>query len=98
MALSNLVRIILAVFLLLCLAPMPYGYYQLIRVVGLVGFGFLALKAQEKGDERGLLFFIFSAVLFNPFFPIGLGRMLWNIVDVIWAIVLLFPLARRRSG
>jgi hypothetical protein len=37
-------------------------------------------------------FYIASAVLINPIFKIALGRELWNVVDVIWAVVLLASL------
>ena len=32
----NYLKLLLAVLLLLCLAPMPYGYYQLVRIVDLL--------------------------------------------------------------
>ena len=34
--------IIMAVLLLVCLAPMPYGYYQLVRFIAMVSFAYLA--------------------------------------------------------
>jgi hypothetical protein len=39
-----------------------------------------------------LYFYIASAVLINPIFKIALGRELWNVVDVIWAVALLASL------
>ncbi len=35
-------KIILPVFLLLCLADMLYGFYQLVRFTAMVGFAILA--------------------------------------------------------
>jgi uncharacterized membrane protein len=46
-----LIKIILIVFLLLCLLDMPYGYYQLVRFVALIGFGILAYLASDKGHK-----------------------------------------------
>ena len=40
----------LAALLLLCLAPMPYGYYQLVRFVSMVVFGVMAVRSwNEEG-------------------------------------------------
>ena len=32
---------------------------------------------------------IISAILINPIFKISLGRELWNIIDIVWAIILI---------
>ncbi|MGN8058721.1 DUF6804 family protein [Pedobacter sp. 22163] len=39
----TLIKILLAGLLIICLANMPYGYYQLIRFLAMVGFGMLGL-------------------------------------------------------
>jgi hypothetical protein len=79
--------------LLACLSPMPYGYYQLVRVVATAAFAFLAY--QERGN--GLLWvFVGFALLFQPFEKIALGRTVWNIVDVAVAVFLGWYGSRRR--
>ena len=83
------IKIGLAILFLLCLADMPYGYFQLVRFVGMIGFGILTMSEYEKKNEGLMYFFLASAVLINPFFKIPLGRELWNIIDVVWAVVLL---------
>jgi hypothetical protein len=40
------IKIILAILLFACLLDMPYGFFQLVRFVALVGFGILALLFQ----------------------------------------------------
>jgi hypothetical protein len=85
----KILKIILAVLLLLCLAKMPYGYYQFVRFGALVGFILLAINAYEKGLTNYMIVYIGIALLFQPFIKIALGRELWNIVDVIVAIGLL---------
>lgn len=84
------IKIILSILLLLCLFDMPYGFYQLIRFVALVGFSVLANQYRE--NKIMMLVFISLALLFQPFFKISLGRTLWNIVDVLVAIFLLISL------
>ena len=45
---ENIIKIILAVLFFLCLADMPYGFFQLVRFAALVGFALLAYSANEK--------------------------------------------------
>ena len=71
---------------------MPYDYYQFVRFVALVGFGYLGYKAILKNNNQGVFVYLTLALLFQPFFKIALGRELWNIVDAIVAIVLLVSL------
>lgn len=86
------IKILLAALFFLCLLDMPYGYYQMVRFLGLVGFGYLAFRANEEGNQTEMFIFIALAVLFQPIFKIALGRTLWNIVDVVVAIGLLISL------
>tara|TARA_B110000211_G_C14020371_1_gene527370 strand:+ start:1213 stop:1446 length:234 start_codon:yes stop_codon:yes gene_type:complete len=68
---------------------MPYGYFQVVRFLGLIGFGYLAYQEYELENNNWMLFYVCSAILINPIFKISLGRELWNLVDVAWAIVLI---------
>ena len=70
---------------------MPYGYYQLIKFFGMVGFGILAYNNYKK-NEVWFVVWLASAILINPIFKIYLGRELWNFLDVIWAILLITSL------
>lgn len=37
---NKTIKIVLAVLFFLCLLKMPYGYYELVRYLALVGFDF----------------------------------------------------------
>ncbi|MUH38323.1 hypothetical protein D9O36_20965 [Zobellia amurskyensis] len=86
---KNIVKITLSLLLFLCLLNMPYGYYQLVRFLALVGFGFLAFKASQKDKSEQVFIYITLALLFQPFYKIALGRELWNVVDVVVGVGLL---------
>lgn len=86
------IKIILSALFLLCLADLPYGYFQFVRFAGVIGFGILAYEANEKGQKTFIIIYVCLAVLFQPFVKISLGRELWNIVDVIVSIFLIFTL------
>jgi hypothetical protein len=83
------VKIALAILLLICLAEMPYGFYQFVRFAGLVGFIFLAYQANEKGSKKEIIIYTCLAILFQPLLKISLGRTIWNIMDVIVGLALL---------
>ena len=78
-----------AIALLVCLLPMPYGYFMLVRFAAMIIFGLMALDYYAKQKESIAIFFGSMAVLFQPFIKISLGRTMWNVVDVVMAIVLL---------
>ena len=80
--------VFMAALLLLCLAPMPYGYYQLLRFVAMVVFAFMAWMYYKRKREGLMVTFGALALLFQPFVKIALGRTLWNVVDVLVALLL----------
>lgn len=82
------IKLILSALFLLCLVPMPYGFYSLIRFVAMIAFAIYAYVYYEKKNNKLAIVFLSLAILFQPLLPIYLGRTLWNIVDVSVAIFL----------
>jgi len=76
---------------------MPYGYYQLVRVLALVGFGYLAFQAKKNENEKEMFIYGGLALLFQPFLKIPLGRELWNIVDILVGLGLIISLFGKSS-
>ena len=93
-----LLKIILAILFFICLADMPYGYFQIVRFAALVGFAILAYNANEQGHKREVLIYVCLAILFQPLFKIALGRQFWNIIDVIVGIGLIVSIFMRPSN
>ena len=94
---ETITKIGLAILLLLCLLPMPYGYFQIVRFTALIGFVVLAYQASENKQKGISIIFIALALLFQPIIKIALGREIWNIVDVLVAIGLLISLRQERK-
>ena len=86
------IKIILAFLFVLCLAQMPYGYYQFVRFSGLIGFAILAYNANEQNRQSEMIIYAGLALLFQPFFKVALGREIWNVVDVVLAIGLVISI------
>jgi hypothetical protein len=92
LSLNNIIKISLAILFFLCLADMPYGFYQFVRFAGLIGFAVLAYQANQQGRQTEMIIYGGLALLFQPFFKIALGRQMWNIVDVVVGIGLLISI------
>ncbi|MBQ4389082.1 MAG: hypothetical protein II824_03805 [Bacteroidales bacterium] len=86
----------LAIALILCLFPMPYGFYQFVRFAAMAIFAYLAYCENKNGHVDRIILFIVLAILFQPFAKIALGRDLWNIVDIIVAGYLIYLFVKER--
>ena len=89
-----IIKVIIAVLLLLCLADMPYGFYELVRFAAAAAFAYLSYDYFKS--KKGGLGFTFAglALLFQPFFKVALGRTIWNFVDVIVAVGLIYLIVK----
>lgn len=83
-----IIKIVLIILFLLCLSKMPFSYFQIVRFLGMVAFAWLAYIDIKKKDKTLFIIWSSSALLINPFIKVALGRSMWNIVDVVWAIIL----------
>ncbi|MDR1504472.1 MAG: hypothetical protein LBT43_18655 [Prevotella sp.] len=92
------IQYILVVALLLCLFPMPYGYFILVRYAAAIIFAIMAYSYYQQNKKSAAYFWIALTLLFQPIFKIALGRFTWNIVDVLIAVVLLVILWGDKLG
>ena len=93
----TLIKIILSVLFFSCLLDLPYGYFQLVRFVALMGFGILAYSSIEKGNNMEVIIYASLAILFQPLIKLPLGRQLWNVIDVIVGLGLIVSIFIRPS-
>jgi len=78
--------------------PLPYGYYQLLRVVIFVTCGLLACASFQNTRLMAFVVALASvAVLFNPFAPVHLTKATWALFDLGAAAVLIAHLALARG-
>lgn len=93
-SIEGFLEIILTILLLLCLFPMPYGYYNIVRFIAMIAFGFLCYDYYNRNVRSLAITFGCLAILFQPFAKIALGRTIWNIVDVAVALFLIILLVK----
>ena len=83
---ENVIKTALAILLLICLFDLPYGYYQFIRYIALVGFAILGYYEYERKNIPVVIVFVGLVMLFQPIAKVPLGRLVWNIVDLVVAL------------
>lgn len=89
---DRIIKIVLAILLFLCLINFPYAYYVFVRWSAMIGFSFLAYFAYKDKQNILTIIFVLLAILFQPFEKIALGRVLWNVIDVIVGVGLIVSL------
>jgi hypothetical protein len=70
------------------LLDMPYGYYQLLRVLVFCATAYLAFESYKRGDVAWAWALGGTAIVYNPFFKLALGRDIWTMVNI--ATIVLF--------
>jgi hypothetical protein len=86
--------------LFVAVLPLPYGYYQLLRVVVFGCASLLCWKAYVDGGkqlEKVSLTFGAMALLMNPFLPVELPRIAWMGFNVLFGAIFLLNLPRQKS-
>ncbi len=85
-------KLILIILFVGCLFNMPYGYFQLVRFAGMALFFLFAYQVRDKRNKTFMIMWLLCGVLLNPFIKIALGRTIWNIVDVILTLILIYSI------
>ena len=103
---NNIIKIVLAILFFLCIADMPYGFYQIVRFIAFAGFLYLAYMAIEDNKQKNiavvwkekqikytsLFYYVTLALLFQPLIKISFGRQIWNVIDVVVGIGLILSI------
>ena len=82
-------KIFLVILFFLCLAKMPYGFYQFTKFAAFVSFAGLSYLAYIDERKRTAVIYTVLAFLFQPFFKTSFGRSTWNVIDVLVSIFLI---------
>lgn len=72
----------------IALLAMPYGYYQLLRLVTVVTAGWTAAYFWQNGRQGIAVLAAVLALLFNPLIPVALDREVWSVINVVVAVAL----------
>jgi hypothetical protein len=87
------VRLVLGILLILAIIGLPYDFYIILRVIGFVVFSLSSYQAYKGSQVVLMILWLTSAVTINPFFPIGLSRFTWQIIDGVWVLLIIYDYA-----
>lgn len=95
----NHTAVVPAALLLTALFPLPYGYYNFLRLVVTIWAAFFAWKEFKGGADVSIwaVGFVLTAILFNPIAPVHLKKDFWAIIDVAAAVMFLVYAGRRQQ-
>ena len=85
---KEIVSIVLAFILLICLFPLPYGFFVFIRLITTIVFGYFAYDFYQRGETAKCIVAALIMLLFQPFAKITFEREIWNVIDIIVALLL----------
>jgi len=84
--------------LLLAVAPMPYGYYQFMRIAITLVASINAFELYNKNKSVLRVVFVSIIILYNPIFAIHLSKAIWIPINLLTAVFLgLFALVHKNK-
>ncbi|CAM3269172.1 hypothetical protein SPAN111604_14055 [Sphingomonas antarctica] len=86
--------VVLLIALLIAPLPMPYGYYQLLRLATFIIGAWAAWGEWQKGNEGPVAAWGVIALVYNPFISIHFSRDAWTVINVIAAAWVAFGIWR----
>lgn len=91
------VFIVPVVMLVVALGKMPWGYYQLLRLVVAAASAWIAAGMFAREKQGTGIVFVVLALAYNPFIPLKLGRGTWEVLNVGTITVILVALSLYRQ-
>ncbi len=86
--LQQIIKYILIGIFITALFKVPYGFYQFARLVGTIGFAFLAYHEYENKSLIWAIIFGMIVILLNPLIKIAFSRDEWQIIDILLVIII----------
>jgi hypothetical protein len=79
---------------LLALLPLPYGYYQLLRIAAFLIGGWAASVQWREGNQGTAALWALLAAAYNPILPLHLDREIWSGVNAVSAAAVVVAMLR----
>ena len=84
---NNWFKVLAILFLLGALGDNFYGYYQFLRWIVLGVGAYSTYLAYNSENKIWMWAFALITLLFNPIIPFYLSKDMWQVIDVIVAII-----------
>jgi hypothetical protein len=90
--------ILTVLMLVVALAPMPYGYYGLLRVIACCFFILKCIRLRWQTAQFPFIASLALALIYNPIMHLPLGRGLWIFVNLITIGIITKLLLQNEKG
>jgi len=90
--------ILTVLMLVVALAPMPYGYYGLLRVIACCFFILKCMRLRQHNTQTPFIASLALALIYNPIMYLPLGRGLWIFVNLITIGIITKLLLQNEKG
>ena len=81
------IAIVPAAMMLIAIASLPYGYYQLLRLVVAVCGLWIAYVAWQDHKVAWALAIGVTVLVFNPLVPVHFDRQTWSVLNVVGGLI-----------
>lgn len=95
------ILIVAIAFLVLALAPWPYGFYVLLRFVVSVTAGYYAYLIYQHSKTSQSVFWVMAVVtvLYNPIVPVYLyDKGIWTVLNLVTIPALIWGSRKAKSA
>ena len=93
---ENWLKILVIILLLWALTDNQYSYYQFIRWAILIIGTYSAYLSYTVNKNEWVWTFSIIAILFNPIIPFYFSKNVWQIIDVIVAMIFSYSLINNK--
>lgn len=81
--------VVTALMLLVALAPMPYGYYSLLRIVSFTYFLIRSIRLRDQITSFPFVASIILCLTYNPIVKTTLGRETWVVINILTIAIII---------
>jgi hypothetical protein len=91
-------KLLAIIFVLGALGTFPYAYYQFMNWIVTGAALVTSMQAHQQGKTAAMWLFIFVAVVFNPLAPLYLRADVWDVADLVAALLFLIAILTIRPS
>ena len=88
--------IIASILLGIALLPLPYGYYQFLRIA-VFSISIWALVESHNKNTQLPIGLFFTAIIYNPIFKISLDREIWSAINIITIVYFVYLIMKQKD-
>jgi len=78
----------IAILLFISTIELPYGYYQLLRLIVFASMGYFVYSEYKVVPRLVVYIYILIGLIFNPILPISLTKEIWIYINIISGFIM----------